>query len=369
MIISIVRILLFAFCNFADMTAVIGVTGTPLTLDDLMDLDYTNRQFAYWEKQVDMGLKTGLPYVLREMSSVGPIGMDGVSNTFGAALWTLNFFLYAATLDISSVQMHMTDNSHAAAWQPTNLDGNGPFVRPQYYAHAAIAQIVGNGNGSTQIGPLKTDNAGGSYKGRVRAYSAYAYGHLRAVILINARQANESSEDKDAFIFDLDLGKENANKDIFISYLTADGADSLSGTTFNGMSYSNDDGKASLVDETIYTARTSPSGLVSITVRDSQAVVANIGWLLGSTEVRNEGSAEWTRQSRSAGPTAASPNTAAWTAAATTTLAWATSAGDGPTNEAGGRKKGVGNVQRIGMRWMLLFGSLTLVSIVFFIFG
>ena len=72
-----------------------------------MLLDNTNEQFAYWEKQVKAGLATGMPYVLREMSSVGPIGMHGVSDTFGAALWTLNFFLYTASLNISSVQMHM----------------------------------------------------------------------------------------------------------------------------------------------------------------------------------------------------------------------------------------------------------------------
>ena len=31
-----------------------------------------------------------------------PIGYAGITDTFAASLWTLNFFLYAATLGISS---------------------------------------------------------------------------------------------------------------------------------------------------------------------------------------------------------------------------------------------------------------------------
>lgn len=250
-----------------------------------MDLDQTNTQFKYWEKQVGIAHGTGVPYVLREMSSVGPIGMHQVSDTFGAALWTLNFFLYMARLNVSSVQMHMTDNSNASAWQPINVYGKDPFVRPQYYAHAAIAQIIGNGNGTTQIGELNSGDASGAYFGHIRAYSAYANGNIQSVILINARQANASQTNKESFTFNLDLGTQNANKEIYLSYLTADGADSLSGTTWNGISYSDVDGTPTVVDESVYSRQLDGSGKVSIAVRDSEAVVANLDWVLGSNKV------------------------------------------------------------------------------------
>ncbi|KAF1829451.1 hypothetical protein BDW02DRAFT_509957 [Decorospora gaudefroyi] len=271
--------------NQHDYYYFIGVTPTPLTLDDLMDLDSTNVQFKYWEDQVQIALKTGLPYVLREMSSVGPIGMPGVSDTLGASLWTLNFFMYAATIGISSVQMHMTDNSNASAWAPIPMYGHDTsFVRPQYYAHAAVAQIIGNGNGTTQIGPLSTNNVGSAYDGRIRAYSVYANDELQSVVLINAKQANESS-DKDSFTFDLDLGSENANEDVYLSYLTADGADSQTGVTWNGMSYDDITGQSSIVDNVVIVTTTDDSGKMSIPVRDSQAIVANIGWQLGVNPV------------------------------------------------------------------------------------
>jgi hypothetical protein len=251
-----------------------------------MDLDGTNTQFAYWEKQVGIALNTKLPYVLREMSSVGPIGMPGVSDVFGASLWTLNFFLYAASIGISSVQMHMTDNSNASAWQPIPMYGHSTsFVRPQYYAHAAVAQIVGNGNGTTQISSLKTTNVGAAYDGRIRAYTAYANDKLQSVTLINAKQANASSSAKGSFTFNLNLGSANANKDVYISYLTADGADSQTGVTWNGMKFDDVTGQSSIVENTVTITTTDGSGKISVPVRDSQAVVANIGFQLGVNAV------------------------------------------------------------------------------------
>lgn len=250
-----------------------------------MNLDTTNTQFAYWEKQVKIALNTGLPYVLREMSSVGPIGMPGVSDTHGAALWTLNFFLYAASIGISSVQMHMTDNSNASAWQPIPMYGRDTtFVRPQYYAHAAVAQIIGNGNGTTQIYTLKTTNVGAAYNGRIRAYSAYANDKIQSVTLINAKQAN-STATKGSFTFNINFGSANANKDIFLSYLTADGAESQSGVTWNRMSYDDVSGLSSIVDNTVTKVTADSSGRVAIPVRDSQAIVANVGWQLGANLV------------------------------------------------------------------------------------
>ncbi|KAF2268782.1 hypothetical protein CC78DRAFT_352917 [Lojkania enalia] len=314
--------------NQHDYYYFIGVTQRPITLTDLLRFDSTNEQFAYWEQQIGIALDTGLPYALREMSSVGPIGMHGVSDTFAASLWTLNFFLYMATLNVSSVQMHMTDNSNASAWQPINMYGNDPFVRPQYYAHAAMAQIIGNGNGTTQIGELDVSGVSVDYNGVLRAYPVYAGGELQAMVLLNGKQANASQSNKDSFTFTVNFGKSNGNQDVFISYLTADGADSLSGTTFNGVEFSNDDGKPRTVDDSVTILRTSSSGSVVVKVRDSQAAVVNIGSLLGSNTVLTNGTTS--NKKSSAGPTRTQgANTAILTSIATTTLAVASSVVEG----------------------------------------
>lgn len=295
------------------------MTKTPIVLNDLMDYDLTNKQFAYWEKQVAIGLKTGLPYVLREMSSVGPIGKAGISDTFGASLWTLNFFLYTASLGISSVQMHMTDNSNASAWQPTYLYDRQPFVRPMYYAHAAVAQIIGNGNGTTQIATMSTNNVDSTYSGYIRAYSAYAHETLQAVILINGQPANVSDSQKGSFTFNVNFGSDNANKDVYLSYLTADGADAQTGTVWNGMTYNDTTGEANVVDSTVNKVTTDGSGKISIPVRDSQAVVANLGSQLGTNVVLTPDGTQ-TRKKSAGLLSAGSAGVAAWTSAITSVI-------------------------------------------------
>ena len=271
--------------NEHDYFYFIGVSPYAITLDILMNMDNTSTQFAYWEQQVAIGLDAGLPFALREMSSVGPIGLNGVSDTFGASLWTLNFLLYTASLNISSVQMHMTENSNASAWQPIDMYGNGPHVRPQYYAHAAVAQIIGNGNGTTQVSSIDLGNVPSGYTGRIRAYAAYAHGNLQAVVLLNTKPAN-ASDSSSSVTINLNLGSGFSKRTLHLSYLTAGGSDSLSGTTWNGISFeSNADGTAKVVDDSQKTAQTSSSGSVSVTLRDSQAVVANLDWLLGSNPV------------------------------------------------------------------------------------
>jgi hypothetical protein len=284
-----------------------------------MDMDQTDTQFVYWAKQVNIALKTGVPYVLREMSSIGPIGMPGVSDTFGASLWTLNFFLYAASLGISSVQMHMTDNSNASAWQPIPMYGRDTsFVRPQYYAHAAVAQLIGNGNGTTQISALKTSGVGSGYTGRIRAYTTYANNNLQAIVMINSKEAN-SSASKGSYTFNLNLGSSNANKDVYLSYLTAPGAESQSEVTWNGMSYDDVTGNSTLVDESENKFKLDGSGRLTVQVRDSQAVVANIGSKLGVNLVLKPDPTQSARKSAATSTVHASRN-AIYTAAITVIL-------------------------------------------------
>lgn len=284
-------------------------------------MDLTNDQFKYWEKQVGIALKTGLPYVLREMSSVGPIGMPGVSDTFGASLWTLNFFLYAASIGISSVEMHMTDNSNSSAWQPIPMYGHDTtFVRPQYYAHAAVAQLIGNGNGTTQIASLKTSNVDSDYDGRIRAYTMYSQNNLQAIVLINSKQANSSLSNKGSFTFNLNWGSANANKDVYLSYLTAPGAESQTEVTWNGMSYDDVTGNSTRVDDKENKYKTDSSGKLSVQVRDSQAVIANLNAQLGANVVLKPDPTQ-SKKPISAASLISSPRNALYTTAATILMA------------------------------------------------
>ncbi|KAF7846197.1 hypothetical protein BT93_L4874 [Corymbia citriodora subsp. variegata] len=172
----------------------------------------------------------------------------------------------------------MTDNSYAAPWQPININDAAPHVRSTYYAWAAVAQLLGAGNSTTQITALTTNN---SY---IRCYAAYAESALSSLVIINAQQVN-ASETKTNATFEVELPA-YAGKTLYISYLTAAGADSTENTTWNGISYEQDSvGTAVTIDDTSYTITVGGNGVATIPVRDSQAVIAHIGSKLGSETV------------------------------------------------------------------------------------
>lgn len=268
--------------NEHDYYYFVGVTGYPLTLEMLLNIDTTESQFAYWAKQVQVAQGTGLPYALREMAAVGPIGLQNISDTFGAALWTLNFFMYAATLNISSVEFHMTDNSFGSPWQPITMYGKSAHVRPSYYAFAAMAQLIGAANGTMQTASLNIQ----PHNSNARAYATYANGNFDSIVLLNTNQANSTNTNKGSQNFTLSL-PDLQGKTLHLSYLTADGSDSTTNTTWNGISFEQSGfGQPQTVDKTDHTIDIDSNGGVTIPVRDSQAVIAHVGSKLGSQSVK-----------------------------------------------------------------------------------
>ncbi|KAI0484394.1 glycoside hydrolase family 79 protein [Xylariaceae sp. FL0804] len=280
--------------NQHDYYYYIGVSGYALTLRQLMQLSTTEDQFAAWAQQVRQADATPFPYALREMGIVGPIGMDGVTNVFGTALWTLNFLCYAASLNVSSVQLHMTDNSNASAWQPIPMYGRAPFVRPLYSGVAAFAQAVSAG-GRAQVVPAPATQLGAPYADAARAYAVYQSGALDGVVVVNGAVANVSSSSAaPRLAVRLQLPpRQFARQTLHLAYLTGPGADATNGTTWAGVSFeTSGDGSPRAVssssqgadwydgdedggdDQTVTVAA---DGSAVFSVRDSEAVVATLG--------------------------------------------------------------------------------------------
>ncbi|KAF2667413.1 hypothetical protein BT63DRAFT_374839 [Microthyrium microscopicum] len=258
-----------------------GVTNYGLTIDHMLQLQTTEDQFAYWTTQVDAANKSSLPYYLREMSSAGPTGLQNISDSFAGALWTLNFFCYAASIGIASVEMHMTDNSYASPWQPININNQSPHVRPNYYAFAAVAQLIGSGNGTSQIAKLPLTSVTSAYTAYVKAYSYYRQGQLAGFVLINGKTSNTTDTSK-SMNFSLSLPNNFANQKLWLQYMSSTGASATSGVTWNGVSFEQtDDGTPQTVKTTTDTLDIGSDGKVTVSVPDSQAIVATINFGLG----------------------------------------------------------------------------------------
>ena len=322
--------------NQHDYYYYIGVSTYALTQYHFMTLSTTNDQFAAWVTQIGQARGTGYRYALREMGVVGPIGLDGITDVFGASLWSLNFLLYAATLNITMVGMHMTDNSNASAWQPTDaFYGNQPFVRPNYYAFAAFDQAIGP-TCQAQVGGYVLSGQPEAYQGRSAAYSVYQDGTLSSIILINSNEANVSETSKDSLTFVLTLDEQFAGEDLYLAFLTNDGADARHGTTFDGVSYEESgNGTPTKVDDQVRTVTVGDDGTVRIDVRDTQAVIANIGEPLGRKKANKAACASLSKSQPGSFTVSSAPSSSTSASAATslrTGTRSATAAGPTSTN-------------------------------------
>lgn len=264
------------YSYFVDVTE-----GQALTMDLIMSFDYVESQFADWITQIKQAEQTGFPYALREMGMVGPLGVTNISDAFGGALYTLNFLLWSASLNMTSVQFHMTANSFTSAWQPGTNAGGGPHVRPIYYGHAAFNEIIGP-TCAAQIYQATLSSVPSGYSEYTRAYSIYQSGSLQSIAVLNTKTANTTETDKANVTVSVSLPTSLAGKTVHLARLTNDGLDAKFNTTWNGVSFEQDSvGTQTQVDDTDETVTVGDDGTLTFSVRDSQAVVANLESRLG----------------------------------------------------------------------------------------
>lgn len=69
---------------------------------------------------------------------------------------------------MSGINIHMTEASYASPWKPRTYQGIPQSIRPSYYAYAAMAQLIGSGNGTAQIARLSSDSMPAVYDDYVR---------------------------------------------------------------------------------------------------------------------------------------------------------------------------------------------------------
>ncbi|KAF2759257.1 hypothetical protein EJ05DRAFT_485297 [Pseudovirgaria hyperparasitica] len=186
-----------------------------------------------------------LPFILGETNSLYNQGAPGLSNSFGAALWNLDFALYCASQDIKRVHMHQGTNYRYQSWQPVTTALGTKGTKAPYYGNVATAAALGDLRGGDvrvkHIALAAETDAG---------YAVYAKGVLRSVVIVNMVPYNASStvtRGSETYSVKLPVG---CTSDAVVQRLLAPGSDVIDGATFNGVSYdlALDDGKPVVVE-------------------------------------------------------------------------------------------------------------------------
>ncbi|KAG7093744.1 hypothetical protein E1B28_007395 [Marasmius oreades] len=198
-------------------------------------------------------------FVIGEYNSVSCSGKDGVSNTFGQALWLLDTTFYAASLNVSRMFIHQggplalqssTQLNHGGLsrynlWYPVdNL--NGPIqVFPSYSTYLFITETLGHSKtlrianiypGRQSNGSTITTAGGDTSAGQLVAYgfwdteSSFGSRFPAKLVLINMQIFNQTqSQTRPSVVFDFSSYLPASNTPVMVRRLQAPGADVKAG--------------------------------------------------------------------------------------------------------------------------------------------
>ncbi|KAI1758341.1 glycoside hydrolase superfamily [Xylaria castorea] len=121
-----------------------------LSLDLLSNHDVLWRNVSQYIPQAAAADAAGAPLVMGETNSASCSGRSGISDTFGAALWGVDYVLTAASLGIRKVYFHLGARSEYSAFTPLPYELKNetlaPGIRAGWYAHYFIARVVSDNN-------------------------------------------------------------------------------------------------------------------------------------------------------------------------------------------------------------------------------
>ncbi|KAK8016339.1 hypothetical protein PG993_014528 [Apiospora rasikravindrae] len=246
----------------------------------------------------------GVPHIMGEANSLYNQGRAGLSNSFGAALWGIDFALYCAASNIRRVHMHMGTNYRYASWQPVETPQATRGTKAPYYGNIAVAAFLGN----LRIAPVQVAHLPLTGGDTEAAYAAYVSGSLKRVMIINMNAYNytntnttNNSDGKSTHAVDCGCdgstggGQSSSSPppqrparaySFFVGggttiarvqRLYANGSDAITGITWDGWSYNYelDGGRpVRLANVTVGETVEVQNGTLNIAVPDSQAVLA-----------------------------------------------------------------------------------------------
>ncbi|KAI4717358.1 hypothetical protein E4T48_06437 [Aureobasidium sp. EXF-10727] len=177
-----------------------------------------------------------VPFILGEHNSLARQGRPGLSNSFGAALWGVDWNLYLASQNISRSHMHQGTNYRYQSWQPitTNLTSIG--TKPPYYGNLAVAAMLHKPHPSStlHITSLPASSELTSF------YTAHTNTTLSRILIIDLHTYNTTSNYTTPFTRPLSshmFTLPKTCKSGKVQRLMANGSDATTGITWDAKSF------------------------------------------------------------------------------------------------------------------------------------
>lgn len=225
-----------------------------------------------------ISLPPEIPYMLTEANSLARQGLPLVSDTFGAALWNLDFALHAASIGVQRLHLHQGVNYRYGSWQPIETNRSVRATKPAFYGNAATVDFVGRAAGNLTVVELDLQDRGAVEEEAV--YAAFVDGVVERLAVVNLRQWNATDgaekRPEQEYAFQTTGGVKEAK----IKRLIAEGSDMYSGVTYAGFSYNLelDEGRPVRLENVtdVETVAVGSDGRLVVKVPDASAVVITL---------------------------------------------------------------------------------------------
>ncbi|KAJ7032482.1 glycoside hydrolase family 79 protein [Mycena alexandri] len=235
-------------------------TGNGGLLQDLMTKATIRSNLTIYSTDVVATHAQKLDYILGETNSYACHGAPGVSNTAGAALWALDYALFAPQIGISKVFFHVVSTMvfevefpnffqgigfkysllQPVALNRSILDGSPlatplpPHVQPLYYSAIIAAELRGCKD-EAQISEITVNDT------RIAGYAAFEAGELVRAVFINSQAFLQGSTNRTSIHLDLEFTGKGPST-MTVKRLAIGFADDTSGVTWGGQTYETTNG-------------------------------------------------------------------------------------------------------------------------------
>ncbi|KDR71209.1 hypothetical protein GALMADRAFT_75264 [Galerina marginata CBS 339.88] len=247
-------------------------SGNGDLLQNLMTKSSIRGNLTIFNSDISAVHAQGLEYILGETNSYSCHGAPRVSNAAGAAIWALDYALYAPQIGISRLFFHGGIGFKYNLIQPVTLTRStltgldlspplAPHIQAQYYTAIIIAEAIGKSSSTRSIELSISDS-------RTSGYAFYVGNKLTRVVLMNSVAYLSTSSTRGSIQVSLSLTGSGAPTKMTIKRLFIPHADLGSGVTWGGQTYETSTGR---VSGTLQTTTVDVSAGVSI--QDSEAVL------------------------------------------------------------------------------------------------
>lgn len=258
-----------------------GVTLAHTLMNHTAVIKSVGNHVAVMKNLEENNLAKGTPYILGEMNSLYHQGKPGLSNSFGAALWGVDFNLYCASQNIRRTHMHQGTDYRYASWQPVETNKTSMGTKAPYYGNAMVAAML-HGGKEEHESKVQVVNLPMSQETDA-AYAAYIDGKLARLAVINMQEYNYTGTDvesasRPSATYQFHLSG-ISSKSLSAQRLMANGTDAITGITWDGWSYNYElkgGSPVRLANVTIgQTAQVDSKGLVELELPFSSAAILN----------------------------------------------------------------------------------------------